>query len=57
MELYQVKTDKDSGIKNDPNNWAKEHDKPRYILDLLLSIITVSLETVNIVNNLPKLEK
>jgi len=35
MERYQVKTDKKSGIKNDPNDWAKEVDKPRYILDLL----------------------
>ena len=55
MERYQVKTDKDSGIKNDPNDWASEHGKPRYILDLLLSIITVSLETQKIVNALPKL--
>ena len=53
MERYQVKTDKDSGIKNDPNDWAAEHGKPRYILDLLSSIITVSLETIKIVNELP----
>jgi predicted helicase len=53
---YQIKVDKDSGIKNDPNDWAREHDKPRYILDLLLSIITVSLETVKIVNGLPELD-
>ena len=32
-----------------------EHDKPRYILDLLLSVITVSLETVEIVKGLPGL--
>jgi predicted helicase len=56
MERYQIKTDKESGIKNDPNDWANEHNKPRYILDLLLSIITVSLETVKIVNGLPRLE-
>ena len=55
MERYQIKTDKDSGIKNDPNDWATEHCKPRYILDLLLSIITLSLETQKIVNELPKL--
>ena len=34
MDRYQVKTDSDSGIKNDPNKWAEEHQKPRYILDL-----------------------
>ncbi|MDE3277326.1 MAG: DEAD/DEAH box helicase family protein [Spirochaetota bacterium] len=56
MERYQVKIDKDSGIKNDPNDWGLEHDNPRYILDLLLSIITVSMETRKIVNKLPKLE-
>jgi len=56
MERCQVKTDKDSGIKNDPNDWAEEHEKPRYILDLLLSVIRVSLETMKIVQALPKLE-
>lgn len=54
MERYQVKTDKDSGITNDPNDWAKEHNQPRYILDLLLSIITVSMETMKIVKSLPE---
>lgn len=56
MERYQVKTDKDSGIKNDPNDWAKEVGNPRYILDLLLSIINVSVQTVDIVNGLPKVK-
>ncbi|MCL2325590.1 MAG: hypothetical protein FWC40_03680, partial [Proteobacteria bacterium] len=55
MERYQVKIDKDSGIRNDPNDWAREHGKPRYILDLLLSVMTVSLETVRIVGGLPGL--
>lgn len=53
MERYQIKTDKASGIINDPNDWAEGHGKPRYILDLLLSVITVSVETVRIVNGLP----
>ncbi|MFC2462435.1 MAG: type ISP restriction/modification enzyme, partial [Porphyromonas endodontalis] len=55
MERYAVTTDKKSGIKNDPNLWSREHGKPRYILDLLLSIIYVSLETQRIVATLPKL--
>ena len=55
MEQYQVDTDKDSHITNDPNDWSKEHNNPSYILDLLLSVITVSVKTVEIVNNLPKL--
>jgi len=56
MERYQVKIDKASQIKNDPNHWAKEHNDPTYILDLLLSVITVSLETMKIVKGLPKVE-
>ena len=53
MERYQIKTDKASGITNDPNDWAQEQNKPRYILDLLLSVITVSTETMKIVRGLP----
>lgn len=56
MDRYQVKIDKDSGIKNDPNDWGLEHNNPRYILDLILSIITVSMATNEIVKRLPKLE-
>jgi predicted helicase len=56
MERYAVTTHKESGIKNDPNDWAREHDNPQYILNLLLSVITVSLETVDIVAGLPKVE-
>lgn len=55
MERYQYKTDKDSQITNDPNAWCKEHNDPRYILTLLLSIITVSVETVRLQRQLPKL--
>jgi predicted helicase len=54
MERYQVTVHKESGIKNDPNDWADEVGKPRYILDLLLSIINVSIQTVDIVKSLPK---
>ncbi|WP_326833679.1 type ISP restriction/modification enzyme [Desulfovibrio porci] len=55
MERYQIKMDKASGITNDPNDWATEQGKPRYILDLLLSVITVSVETVKLVKSLPSL--
>ena len=56
IERYQVKTDKASGIVNDPNAWGEEHGNPRYILDLIKRITTVSVETVKIVNGLPSLE-
>lgn len=55
MERYAVTIHKDSGIKNDPNLWSREQGRPRYILDLLLSIIHVSVETQRIVAELPKL--
>lgn len=56
VERYAVIQDKKSLIKNDANDWAREHHKPRYILDLLLSVINVSVQSVDIVNNLPKLK-
>jgi hypothetical protein len=56
IDRYQVRVDKDSGIKNDPNDWGLEHRNPRYILDLLLSVITVSMETMKIVKALPALD-
>ena len=56
MERYAVTTDKKSGIKNDPNDWSREHNKPRYIFDLLLSVINVSVQTVDLVNELPEVD-
>ncbi len=56
FDRYQVTVDKASGIKNDCNDWSREHKNPRYIYNLLLSIISVSLKTVDIVNALPKVE-
>ena len=57
MDRYQFSKDKDSQIVNDPNDWAREHDDPKYILNLLKSIITVSLETMKVVNALPALKE
>ncbi|GGH08177.1 helicase [Mucilaginibacter phyllosphaerae] len=53
MERYAITTHKDSGIINDPNDWCVEVGNPRYILDLLLSVINVSMQTVKIVESLP----
>ena len=52
IDQYQVSTDKRSGITNDPNR----PDDPEYIVRLIGQVITVSLETVKIVKNLPPLE-
>jgi predicted helicase len=56
MERYQITTDSDSGITNNPNDWANEEDNTCYILDLLLSIINLSVQTVDIVDGLPELQ-
>jgi predicted helicase len=55
MERYAVTHHKGSGIKNDPNDWAEEVGNPRYILDVLLSVIRLSVETVKVVRDLPGL--
>ena len=52
IDQYRVKTDKRSGISNDPNRG----DEPQYIVKLIGKVITVSLETVKIVKGLPALE-
>lgn len=55
MERYAVAQDSKSLIVNDPNDWSKEHNKPRYILDLLLSVVNLSVQSVEIINSLPNL--
>jgi predicted helicase len=57
MDRYQVRRDKKSGIVNDPNDWCREHDDPRYIADLICRVVRVSLETMKIVNALPALNE
>ena len=51
IDQYRVKTDKRSGIVNNPNR----DDDPQYIVKLIAKVIAVSLETVDIVANLPEL--
>jgi len=51
IDQYQVSTDKRSGIVNDPNR----DDAPQYILRLIGQVITVSLETQQIIAGLPSL--
>ena len=53
IDQYQVKTDKKSGITDDPNDYS---DDEKYIFNLLLRIINVSIQTVDLINSLPKLE-
>lgn len=53
MDQYQVKVDKKSGIIDDPNDFS---DDPKYIFNLLLRIINVSLQTIDLINHLPSFE-
>ncbi|WP_142668016.1 DEAD/DEAH box helicase [Enterococcus faecalis] len=53
IDQYQVKTDKKSGITDDPNDFS---DDPKYILNLLLSVITVSMRTLELIDELPPFE-
>jgi predicted helicase len=54
LDRYQVSRDKKSGIVNDPNEYSED---PRYIIDLLKRIVTVSVESRKIIENLPALEE
>jgi predicted helicase len=57
VERQGVKTDKDSGIVNDANDWAIDTvGNPRYPLELFQRVITVSIETLRVVKGLPNLE-
>ncbi|MDE8670894.1 DEAD/DEAH box helicase family protein [Pseudarthrobacter sp. H3Y2-7] len=56
LDRYQVTTHKDSQITNDPNDYCRESGNPRYILDLIKRIVTVSVKTNEIVASLPALE-
>lgn len=56
IDRYQVTTHKDSQITNDPNDYCREVGNPRYILDLIKRVVTVSVETNKIVANLPSLQ-
>lgn len=53
LERFQYTKDKDSYITNDPNEWS---DDPHYIVELIKKVVTVSVETVNIVAELPTID-
>lgn len=54
IDRYQVRVDKKTGIVNDPNLYSSD---PRYIVDLVRKVITVSIRTLDIVESLPPLEE
>lgn len=54
VDRYQVRTDSASGIVNDPNGYSED---PRYIVDLIERVITVSMRTLDIIEHLPPLNE
>lgn len=54
IDRYQVKVDKATGIANDPNDYC---DDPRYVLDLVCRLVTVSMRTNEIVAQLPPIRE
>ena len=50
IDRYYIKTDKDSGIVNDPNGWFAD---PRDLVTAIKRIVYVSVESAQIIDNLP----
>lgn len=53
IDRYKITTDKKSGIVNDPNDYFHEVGNPHYLADLIKSLVTVSLRTQELINDLP----
>ena len=56
IDRYHVKTDKASGIVNDPNHFLREQGRPDAVVDLIKRLVTVSMRTQELLETLPKLE-
>ncbi|MXV78331.1 DEAD/DEAH box helicase [Candidatus Poribacteria bacterium] len=50
IDRYYIKTDKDSGIVNDPNGWFAD---PRDLVTAIKRIVYVSVESARIIDGLP----
>ena len=53
IDRYHVKTDKASGIVNDPNDFLREQGRPDAVVDLIKRLVTVSMHTQELVASLP----
>ena len=56
IDRYHVKTDKASGIVNDPNDFLREQGRPDAVVDLIKRLVTVSMRTQELLATLPKLD-
>ena len=57
LERFQDSINKDTHIRNNPNDWGKENNSPKYILNLILSLMSLSIKTLKIINNLPDIKE
>ncbi|MBF2759835.1 MAG: hypothetical protein ISN28_06145 [Ectothiorhodospiraceae bacterium AqS1] len=53
LERYQIKTDKASGIQNDPNDWIAEQGDPEWLIRHIQRITHLSVESAKIIDSLP----
>lgn len=56
VDQWHVRSYTDAEITNDPNDWSEHLDRPTYILDLVGQVISLSMETLDIIDQLPDLE-
>ena len=52
VDRYKISTDKDSGIQQNPNDWAEE--RPDYILSLLKKSVTIGIKSATLIKSLPQ---
>lgn len=55
IDRYKITQDKKSGIINDPNDYFREVGNPRYLADLIKSLVTVTMRTQELIRALPDL--
>jgi predicted helicase len=56
VDRYQVKTNEDSGLTNDPNTLIDESGEPDVLVILARRLVTLSVQSAEIIKSLPKLE-
>ncbi|WP_296239442.1 type ISP restriction/modification enzyme [uncultured Lawsonella sp.] len=52
IDQYEVTTNNDSGIRNDPNDYCREIGDPAYIAKLIPSLVTVFMKTQELIASL-----
>lgn len=55
-DRWRIRTDKASGLVNDPNDFIRQSGNPRYVVDLIERVVGVSVATADLVANLPPID-